>query len=182
MFSLSKCALYLRLNPFYRFTTDKVKHEDPLMGKIVHTICDKLGHISRPGDEEVDIPVPDTSSLIDMVFFGDKKFAMWLIVKFCYDSQTAKHHLVRDYREMLDEEGRIALGVGDDSVVPGGMCLSERLFNQIRNIVVGTNERFIIYNVDDSYRNEQFEELPYGRQILVSNTAVVYCARRRFSS
>ena len=183
VFSLSKCVLYLRLNPFYRFTTDKVKHEDPIIGKIVHTICDKLGHISRPGDKEIDVPVPDTSSLIDLVFFGDKKFTMCMIVKFCFDSQADfERHLVEDYCEMIDEEGRITLEVGDASVVPGGMCLSESLFNQIRNIVVGTNERFIIYNVNDSYRNEQFEELPYGRQILVSNTAVVYCARRVFSS
>ncbi|XP_028412722.1 uncharacterized protein LOC114535636 [Dendronephthya gigantea] len=183
IFSLSKCMLYLRLNPLYHFTTDEVKHDDPLMGKIVHTLCDKLGHICKPGDEEPDVPVPDTTSLMGIVFFGDKKFAMWLIAYCCYDSRTSEHCFLKRNEKLIDEEGRIiGPGVGDAFLVPGGMCLSKSLFDQIRNIVVGTNDRFIIYNVALSYRNEQFDELPYARQILVSDTAVVLCAGRRFAT
>jgi hypothetical protein len=59
------------------------------------------------------------------------------------------------------------------------MSLSQRLFCQIKNIVVDKSDQFMVYDVHDSYRKEN-EGLPYARQILVTDTAVVYCALRQF--
>jgi hypothetical protein len=74
--------------------------------------------------------------------------------------------------ELIDEEGHILEKklndnelVGDVFVVKEGMSLSERLFNQIRNIVVDKSDRFMVYDVHDSYEKEN-EGLPYARQIL----------------
>ncbi|CAB4023616.1 S-phase kinase-associated 2 [Paramuricea clavata] len=185
IFSLSRCMLYLRLNPLYAFTTDGIKQEDPLMQEIVHQLSDKLGKLARPGyecDDGVDLH-DAKSAIIYMTFPGNRKFAMELIVGYCYDFRTNEQISGSMIEQLIDDEGHILEQKLNDNEPVGnvfkGMSVSKRLFNQIWNIVVDKNDRFIIYNVKGSYRNKN-EELLYPRQILVTDTAVVYCARREF--
>ena len=188
IFSLSRCMLYLRLNPLYTFSTDGIKQEDPLMQEIVHQLSNKLGNISRPGYEyDYGVGLHDAKSVIDRTFPGNRSFAMQLIVRYCYDFQTNADVSLSMDAELIDEEGHILEKnlnenelVGDVFVVKEGMSLNQRLFNQIRNIVVDKSDQFMVYDVHDSYENEN-EGLPYARQILVTDTAVVYCALREFS-
>lgn len=199
-FSWSKCVLFLRLNPLYPFTTGGMKDDDlPIMLEIVNKISDKFGNIGRLGYESDEEFGAHDATAINSSFFADKQFAMKLVVHYCLDSVAFSQLVLWGTNpQKLDKEGRILGGklskddqqVGDafddesdvsakHMGVQDGGCLSERLFNQIRNIVIDKNERFVLYCVKDS---SQGDGSPYARQILISDTAVVHCARRTYET
>ena len=182
----SKCVLYLRLNRVYPFASGGIKHEDPLLLEMADKLSDNLGNIAKKGckfDVEIDEDV--VTSLVTNSFLGNKKFIMELILSYSYDCNTNATVPYSINEPVIDEEGKIVRKsmhddselLDDESLVTGGRSLSKKVFNQIRDIVIGKNIRFMIYDVDERRENENDRSL-MARQIVVSGTAVYCCARR----
>ena len=176
-FTLSKCMLFLRLNALYPFTSNGVKDDDPVMQEILREITERRGNVVKPGCESDEEGVQDGKSYIYFDEYSDKGLAMQAIFGYCYDYINASGIPTATDGHWIDEEGHIKPQFCDALILEEGMCLSRKLFNQIRNIFIGDNDRITAYRVDYRHKNEN-RGLPYARQMLVSDTAVVYCARR----
>ena len=185
----SKCVLYLRLNPVYPFTTNGRNTNDSDMVKVVQVIFDKFGHIDLdewecPDNMDVKL-IYDGKSTVTRSRFCKKKFLMELIVN-CLESKHFLEFNRNPDREEAecDEEGyrvkNTILADSSNSVNKSEneynyrkIRLPDDLFNQIRTIVIGKNRNFIIYYLNDGC----FGGTVYTRQLLVSDTAVVYAVQ-----
>jgi hypothetical protein len=162
----SKCVLYLRLNQEYPFTTDGLNRDDSVMVETVQAIFDEFGHVQ---DLQVNPLIHDAKSAMECSCFPDKKFAMGLVLH-CLESQhflEFKRDPDRDDPE-LDEEG-YRVKMQDDQKINR---LDDKLFNQIRTILVGKNNRLVCYDLNDGCYGNTFT---YARHLVLSDTAAVYC-------
>ena len=178
-YSLSKCMLFLRLNPLYPFTFNGVEDDDPVMLEILREITGKCGNVVRPDRESDKEGVHDGKSYIYFDNYIDRRFAMLAIMRYCFDYINASSLPVTTDGEWIDAEGHIKPQFSDAIILEKGMALTRNLFNQFRNIFIGNTDRITAYRVDYRNKNEN-RGLPYTRQMFVSDTAVVYCARRLF--
>ena len=182
----SKCVLYLRLNPIYPFTTDGLNTDDAVMVETVQTIFDEFGSIDldeyETGDDDVqDLhTIYDAKSTMAQSCFASNKFSMKLVVN-CLESQNflvVKRNPRREYPE-LDEDGYRVKKIHDKNFVEESEDVSnrrknrlgEKLFNQIRTILIGKNNPLVCYFLNDGcYSGDA-----YARHLIVSDTAAVYC-------
>ncbi|CAB4026914.1 S-phase kinase-associated 2 [Paramuricea clavata] len=176
----SKCVLYLRLNPVYPFTTDGLNTEDPVMVETVQAIFDEFGHVE---DLEDNLFIRDAKSAMSHSDFVDKQQSMEFVV-YCLESQNfleVKRNPHRDFPE-LDEEGYREKIQDDQNFVDDfedgsnqrKNHLNDELFSQIRTILLDKNNDFVSYCLDDGcYRGT----CPYARNMVVSDTAVIFCVQ-----
>ena len=181
----SKCVLYLRLNPVYPFTTDGVNTDDSVMVETVQTIFDEFGSIDLDEYETDDDDVQDmhiiydAKSTMENSCFPSNKFSMESVVN-CLESQNFLE-LHGEYPE-LDEEGyrvKKILSQDDKNFVEESEDVSnrrkkrlgEKLFNQIRTILIGKNNPLVCYYLNDGC----FGGDTYARHLIVSDTAAIYC-------
>ena len=180
----SKCVLYLRLNPVYPFTTDGVNTENSVMVKAVQVIYDEFGKIDlheweSPDDMDMRL-ITDAKSTMEFSGLGDKGFFMDIIVN-GLESQNFlefKKNPSRLYDE-CDEEGyrvKKTLPADNSNFVDesknddGKTRLDDKLFNQIRTILIGKNRNFVFYYLNDGCLGGT----AYARRLLISDTAVVH--------
>ena len=186
----SKCVLYLRLNPVYPFTTDGRNTNNLDMVKVVQVIFDKFGHIDldewEPPDNMDEKLIYDGKSTMIHCCFCDKKFLMELIVN-CLESKNFlefKKNPHRDLAEcdeggyrvkntMLADNSSNLVDKSENEYYNRKTRLADDLFNQIRTIFIGKNGNFIMYYLNDGC----FGGTIYTRQLLVSDTAVVYAVK-----
>ena len=178
----SKCVLYLRLNPVYPFTADGLNTDDSVLVKAVQVIFDEFGKIDlhewESPDRMVERTITDAKSSMEFSGSGNKSIFMDIIVN-CLESQNFlvyKKNPERVY-DKCDKEGyRVKKTLPADNLVNksknenGKTRLDDNLFNQIRTILIGRNENFCIYFLNDGC----FGGTSYARRLLISDTAVVH--------